>query len=216
MPGVSKWSVYLRFSHQNPAYTCLPHACYMPYSSHSPWFDHRQNVGSALQIIQLLIMQSSPPPPYPLPVTPKYLPHNLFSDTLPLRASIYMRYSFTRSKIIVLYMLIFIFYIENWRTEISNRKIGSFARIKSTLNFLLSGPVIPYGCSQIFELFHAFKGFIIHHYIIILSSILITNTMYLLISTFLDHSPYQQIINLLCFPYMMHASAQYIIIISIN
>jgi len=74
MSGVSKWSLYLRFPHQNPVYACLLHTCYIPRPSHSPWFDHPNNIGSAVQIIQLLIMQSSPPPPYLGPVRSKYPP----------------------------------------------------------------------------------------------------------------------------------------------
>ena len=35
-PGSSKWSLSLKFPHQNPAYTSpLPHMRYMPHSSHS-------------------------------------------------------------------------------------------------------------------------------------------------------------------------------------
>ena len=35
-PGFSKWSISLRFPHQNPDYTTtLPHTCYIPRPSHS-------------------------------------------------------------------------------------------------------------------------------------------------------------------------------------
>ena len=64
-PGSSKWSLSLTFLHQNPAYTSpLPHTRYMPRPSHSSRFYHPNNIGWGVQIIQLLIMQFSPPSCY--------------------------------------------------------------------------------------------------------------------------------------------------------
>ena len=37
-----------------------PHTCYMPRPIHSPWFDHPYNIWWAIEIIKLLILQSSP------------------------------------------------------------------------------------------------------------------------------------------------------------
>ena len=42
MPGSFKWSLSLRFSHQNPAYASPLNACCMPRPSHS-WFNHPNN-----------------------------------------------------------------------------------------------------------------------------------------------------------------------------
>jgi len=57
IPGSSKWSLSLRFPHQNPVYTFpLPHTCYKPRSSHYSRFDHSNNVEWGVQIIKLLIM----------------------------------------------------------------------------------------------------------------------------------------------------------------
>jgi hypothetical protein len=45
-PGPPKWSLSLRFSHQNPVYTApLPHMCYMPHPSHSSRFYNPNNIG---------------------------------------------------------------------------------------------------------------------------------------------------------------------------
>jgi hypothetical protein len=56
-PGTSKWSLSLKFPHQNPVYTSvLTHTCYIPYPSHSPRFDHRNNTEWGVQIIKLFIM----------------------------------------------------------------------------------------------------------------------------------------------------------------
>ena len=44
MPGSSKWSLSVRFSHQNAVYISPRlHTCFMPRPSHS-WFDHPNNI----------------------------------------------------------------------------------------------------------------------------------------------------------------------------
>ena len=70
-PGPYKWSLSLRFTHQNPIYTSpLLHTCYMTHPSHSSRFDHPNNIWWAVQIIKLLTMYfSSPNPP---PVIPSF------------------------------------------------------------------------------------------------------------------------------------------------
>jgi len=61
MPRSSKYFLPLRFSDQNSGYIShLLHACYMPRPSHSPLFYHHNNTWGRIQIIKLLILQSSP------------------------------------------------------------------------------------------------------------------------------------------------------------
>ena len=55
--GSPKWSVSLRFPHQNHVYVSpLPHTRYIPRPSPSSRFYHPNNIGRAVQIIKLLIM----------------------------------------------------------------------------------------------------------------------------------------------------------------
>jgi hypothetical protein len=53
MPGSPKWSLSLRFPHQNPVYAYpLNHMCYMPRPSHSSRFYHPNNNFSLLRLHQ--------------------------------------------------------------------------------------------------------------------------------------------------------------------
>ena len=55
--GSTKWSLTLRFPHQNPVYASpLSHARYMPRPSHSSRFYHPNNIVCGVQIVKLLIM----------------------------------------------------------------------------------------------------------------------------------------------------------------
>ena len=76
-PGSSKWSLSLRFPHQNPAYTpFLHHTRYMPCPYHSSLFDHPKCIRWGVQITKLLIMQFPPLPCYLAPLRPKNSPQH--------------------------------------------------------------------------------------------------------------------------------------------
>jgi len=83
MPGSPKWSLYLRFPHQNPVYASpLPHTHYMSHPSHSSWFYHSNNTGRGVETTKLST-----------PVTSSLLGRNillntLFSNTLSLCSSL--------------------------------------------------------------------------------------------------------------------------------
>ena len=56
MHGSPKWSLSLRFPHQNPVYTPpLPHTCCILHLSHSQFY-HLNNIWWAVKIMKLLIM----------------------------------------------------------------------------------------------------------------------------------------------------------------
>jgi hypothetical protein len=68
-----------------------PHACYMPFPSHPPWFCYPNNISWGIQVTKLLIMQSSPASCHFFPLRSKYSRkwHKLQSRVYPsLRRSI--------------------------------------------------------------------------------------------------------------------------------
>ena len=77
-PGSRKWSLYLRFPHQNPVYASpLTHTSYMPCLPHSSRFDRPNNISRAVQIIQLLNMLFPPLPCQLVPARRTCVPQRL-------------------------------------------------------------------------------------------------------------------------------------------
>jgi hypothetical protein len=96
------------------AHLTSPHAHHMPRQSNPPCFDHPNNTGRRVQIMQLLIMKFSPTTCHFIPLRSKYSPKHPFSNTLNLCSSLNVRDKVshpykTTGKIIVLYILIFTF-----------------------------------------------------------------------------------------------------------
>jgi hypothetical protein len=54
----------------------------IPHPSHSPWFDHPNNIWWSIQVMKLLIMQSPPASSHFLPLRPKYKLWNSLWKTL--------------------------------------------------------------------------------------------------------------------------------------
>ena len=76
-PGSPKWSPSLRFPHLIPVYASpFPHTRYMPCLSHSPRFDHTNNIEWGAQIFKLRIMWFSPLPCHLFLLRPKYFPRH--------------------------------------------------------------------------------------------------------------------------------------------
>jgi hypothetical protein len=115
MPGSSKWSLSLRFPHQNPVYASpLPNICYLLRSSHFSRFDHPNNIGWGVQIIKLLIVYSFLHSPVTSSLSgPNILLNIQFSNTLSLRSSPSMSdqvsHPHTTGKITVLHINTLIF-----------------------------------------------------------------------------------------------------------
>jgi hypothetical protein len=80
-PTSFNWSLPFRFPNESTAcISQLSHPCYMPHPSYPPAFDHPNKIWWSVQVMKLLIMQSSPTTSSLLGTN--ILLSTLFSDTL--------------------------------------------------------------------------------------------------------------------------------------
>ena len=80
-PRCSNLPLSLTFPHRKPL---VPSTCHMHYPSHSSWLDYPSNIWWAVQMIKLLIKQSSPVSRYFLLFGSTYLPQHPILEHLQL------------------------------------------------------------------------------------------------------------------------------------
>jgi hypothetical protein len=116
-------------------------------------------------------------------LSPNILLSTLFSNTISLCSSPKVRDQLshptrTRDKIIVLYILIFMFL--NRRQKVLDWMVASITRLQSPLNFLLNQILSSCCCLQIFQLRHIFKLFVSNSYVLILTSFMVMRQQHVL------------------------------------
>jgi len=91
-PGSPKWSLSLRFPHQNPVYISpLPHTCKMTRSSHFSRFYHPKNTGWGYRSLSSSLPSFLHSPVSLFLLGPNIFLSTLFSNTLSLRSPLNLR-----------------------------------------------------------------------------------------------------------------------------
>ena len=115
MPASSKWSLYLKFPHQNPVYPSpLTHTCCMPCPPHSSRVDHQTKLGEDYRSLSSSLCSFLHSPVTSSLLCPYVLLSTLFSNTLSLLPTfidsdqVSHPYK-TTGNTVVLYILIFKF-----------------------------------------------------------------------------------------------------------
>ena len=122
-PRSPRWSLSLRFPHQDPIHTpLLTHTRHMPCPSHSSRFYHPHNIEWGVQIISSSLCSLLHSPVTSSLLGPNILLNTIFSNTLSFLSSLNVSDQVshpykTTGKIIVLYILIFKFLGSNWEIK---------------------------------------------------------------------------------------------------
>jgi len=153
-PRSPKWSLFLRFPHQNPVHASPTHHMrYMLYPSYSSRFDHTNNTGWGVQIIKLLIMKFPPlscyliphrheySPQYPMlkHFQPTFLPQCEWPSFTPIHNNMQNCSS--------MFLNFYIFGYQSVRQKTQHQMIASIPWLQCVFNFFLNSILI---CSQKF------------------------------------------------------------------